>query len=246
MSVSVTAVLPHSYSTRAPKAPRGEHRPRLAVAVVCSSTRSSNTVSATSGAKKRIVALHGKGDDGEQMRQGLSPLIEAAGSEWEWVCPTAPHSVRGGKAWWLTEPGERSFEALKWEGVEESIQAIEDLYPFDALLGYSQGAMLSAVLNARGLRGQGPVKVPTVVGSAAWPLPFEDLLESLMKYDDAGFPRTLHTIGAEDDVNPPIMAMQVADCFGCNATVLHHPGGHWIPMEPKFIETISNFLNSSE
>lgn len=94
---------------------------------------------------RRVVALHGKGGDGERMLAGLQPLVEAAGAEMEWVCPTAPHAVRGGHAWWLTAPGERSFEALEWEGIEKSIAAVEALYPFDALLGYSQVRLVALV-----------------------------------------------------------------------------------------------------
>mmetsp|Transcript_14869 Transcript_14869/g.41799 ORF Transcript_14869/g.41799 Transcript_14869/m.41799 type:complete len:239 (-) Transcript_14869:112-828(-) len=189
---------------------------------------------------RRIVALHGKGDDGERMREGLQPLIDSTSpGGWEWICPTAPHKIRGGYAWWLTEPGVRSFEATEWPGMEHSISMIEDLYPFDALLGYSQGAMLSAVLLARAQRGQGPAKVPAVIGGAAWPLPYEDLLNHLPQ---SGMPPTLHTIGSQDDVNPPIMALRVADCFGEMAHVLNHNGGHWIPMNDPHLEEIRNFI----
>lgn len=156
---------------------------------------------------RRIIALHGKGGDGESMMGGLEALITATSPTWEWVCPTAPHKIRGGYAWWETPPGVRSFEADEWHGVEQSISLIESMYPFDALLGYSQGAMLAAILLARAQRGLGPAKVPAVIGGAAWPLPFESLLTDLPQ---SGMPATLHTIGSRDDVNPPVSLSQDA------------------------------------
>jgi len=217
---------------------RSTRRPSRRAVVAAASARGEQGMG-----PRRVVALHGKGGDGERMLAGLQPLVEAAGAEMEWVCPTAPHAVRGGHAWWLTAPGERSFEALEWEGIEKSIAAVEALYPFDALLGYSQGAMLAAVLAARGAQGLGPCNVPAVIGSAAWPLPFDKLLKDLQSNGTcATLPPTLHTVGAADDVNPPLLALQVADCFGEGAEVLTHPGGHWIPMEPDHTARIAAFL----
>ena len=44
--------------------------------------------------KRRIIALHGKGDDGLAFERSLQPLVEATAKEgWEWVWPTAPHQV---------------------------------------------------------------------------------------------------------------------------------------------------------
>jgi hypothetical protein len=138
------------------------------------------------GAAFRIVCLHGSGGNGPSFEARLQPLIqqlEAGGRRCEWVFPTAPFQLNGnepGFAWWRMAPYERSFNATELIGSPQSLAMVEDLYPFDCIIGHSQGAMLGAVVVARGLSGETQV-LPSrgIFSGAAIPAPFRPLLQSL-------------------------------------------------------------------
>lgn len=95
------------------------------------------------------------------MRRRLGPLQELLGENWKLDCPDAPHEIGGGdRAWWINPPGERSYTAPSYEGDDESIALVEAAWAsteYDAILGFSQGAMLAAIVCARGILGQGSV-----------------------------------------------------------------------------------------
>jgi hypothetical protein len=108
--------------------------------------------------RRRMLALHGKGGDGASFERYMQPLIDATSHDWDWEFPTGPHddgSGAGGRAWWKLPPGVRTFEAAELEGIEESLAMVEQAWPFDGVMGFSQGAMLAAVVCGRGLKGQG-------------------------------------------------------------------------------------------
>ena len=140
----------------------------------------------------KVLALHGKGGSGPAMARNLQPLVEATKADnWAWSFPSAPHSLEAftaqgnvkqttfktGTAWWQLPPGVRSFEASEFEGVEESLRALEKRWeeegPFDVLVGHSQGAMLTAIVVAQALSGKSgssPLKPRcAILSGAAWP-----------------------------------------------------------------------------
>ena len=198
---------------------------------------------------RRVLCLQGKGGDGAEMHARLKRLRTALGSEWQFDCPDAPHAIGGrDRAWWVNPPGERSYTALSYEGADLSIGQVEDAWSagsYDALLGFSQGAMLAAVVGARGRLGRGPVRPSAMVLlGAALPKPYESLLEELscleptsivsMATGSACF--SLHCLSKADVTNPPEMGEWVADCFAKSSLQgatqvqkLWHDSGHVIP-----------------
>mmetsp|Transcript_5589 Transcript_5589/g.5778 ORF Transcript_5589/g.5778 Transcript_5589/m.5778 type:complete len:217 (+) Transcript_5589:50-700(+) len=190
----------------------------------------------------KVIALHGKGNTGESFQKKIEPFVAATKGSAEWIFPTAPHSVEDGMAWWLLPPGVRTYNAEKLEGVEESIKMIEDLYPFDAIIGHSQGAMLAAILIARGLSGESEVKPNfAILSGSAWPAPFSTLLDSIpptsVKESEL---QSLHIIGDKDDMNPPVQAMRLGKVL--QGEIYTHPGGHVLPVDMTSIKKYCSFL----
>jgi hypothetical protein len=71
------------------------------------------------GCTKKLLFIHGKGENGAQFRHRLAPLEGAIAAEFaakgdEIKCEflTAPHLIKSDDkfAWWNLKPGERSFE----------------------------------------------------------------------------------------------------------------------------------------
>lgn len=187
----------------------------------------------------KVVAIHGKGNTGEKFSKRLSPFVDLTKDKADWIFPTAKYPVDDGFAWWTLPPGVRSFDAKCFEGVDESIKQIEDLYPFDVIIGHSQGAMLAAIILARGQLGHTEVRPQyAILSGAAWPAPFGPLLESVQSVHDL---RSLHIIGDADNVNPPAMAERVATLMG--GEVLRHTGGHVLPMDEASTRHYLSFLH---
>ena len=120
-----------------------------------------------------MIALHGKGGDGPSFERYMQPLVEATSHEWDWIFLTGPHddgsSGGQGRAWWKLPPGVRTFEAESLEGVEDSLAMVEEEWPFDGIMGFSQGAMLGAVVCGRGLKGGMRRPSVAIIAGAAWP-----------------------------------------------------------------------------
>mmetsp|Transcript_21966 Transcript_21966/g.54736 ORF Transcript_21966/g.54736 Transcript_21966/m.54736 type:complete len:160 (-) Transcript_21966:439-918(-) len=116
---------------------------------------------------RRLLCLQGKGGDGQQMLARLSALQALLGDGWQLDCPDAPHQIgASGRAWWINPPGERSYTAPAFEGDADSIALVESMWAaksYSAILGFSQGAMLAAIVSARGLLGHGGVRPRCIV-----------------------------------------------------------------------------------
>lgn len=53
---------------------------------------------------------------------------------------------------------------------------------------------------------------------------------------------SVHTVGAEDEVNPPQQARRVAEAFGHGAELLEHGGGHAVPLDRKAVATYARVM----
>ena len=102
------------------------------------------------------------------------------------------------------------------------------------VLGFSQGAMLAAIVAARSALGEGPPLQLAICCAAALPKPYEGLLERLRDAPSPRPLRTLHTLSKQDGMNPPEMGEGVASCFS-GAEVEWHDGGHKVPTDPSVI-----------
>eukprot|EP00931_Biecheleriopsis_adriatica_P048055 TRINITY_DN27754_c0_g1_i2.p2 TRINITY_DN27754_c0_g1~~TRINITY_DN27754_c0_g1_i2.p2 ORF type:complete len:215 (+),score=43.87 TRINITY_DN27754_c0_g1_i2:58-702(+) len=206
-------------------------------------------------AQCRVLCLQPKGGSGDKFLQRLERVRQAAGDGWEWHCIDAPHELDGPEdlQWWINPPGERSYTATAYTGDDVAISKVESAWaergPFDVLLGFSQGAMLSAMVIARGALGDGNVKPRgAVLMGAATPKPHEELLRRFG--DSAGEkPLSLHCLSREDTINPSEMGEWVASCFGPGAQIHWHASGHVTPgdkgeSDAEAIAAVGAFLKS--
>eukprot|EP00316_Scyphosphaera_apsteinii_P012579 CAMPEP_0119324006 /NCGR_PEP_ID=MMETSP1333-20130426/62130_1 /TAXON_ID=418940 /ORGANISM="Scyphosphaera apsteinii, Strain RCC1455" /LENGTH=218 /DNA_ID=CAMNT_0007331597 /DNA_START=9 /DNA_END=665 /DNA_ORIENTATION=+ len=193
----------------------------------------------------RILCLHGSGGRGATLLQRLAPLCAAA-PDWNFDALDAPSGL--GK-WWSYAPGQRSFTALSYVGAEESIALVESHLVaggYCGVLGFSQGAMLAAIIAARSALGEGPPLRLAICMSAALPKPYEDLLLRLCNAPEMARQsvRTLHCLSKADDVNPPQLGEQVASCFMPSSKVLWHNSGHQVP-PTECLGDVGTFLHQS-
>jgi len=191
----------------------------------------------TAAGTGRILCLHGSGDTAAGLLTALAPLA-ASCPGWAFDAIDAPSGT--GK-WWTYAPGMRSYTATAYEGAEESIEVVEAKLisgGYIGVLGFSQGAMLTAILAARSALGEGaPLKL-AICCAAALPKPYEGLLQRLRGAPSPLPIRTLHTLSKRDGMNPPNMGEDVAACFAASE-VSWHDGGHAIPKDAaiaRFLE----------
>ena len=116
----------------------------------------------------------------------MRPLVEARAETWEWEFLEGPHSTGGsGRAWWNLPPGVRTFEATELDGADESLSMLDDAWPFDGILGFSQDAMLAAVACGRARPAAGTASEVAIVVGASWPTALGDQLERLKRVERA-------------------------------------------------------------
>lgn len=223
----------------------------------CASTSMATCQAATNDAADgsvetiRILALHGKGGDGEDFVSRLGSyqdlLKEKYATTLDIVAIDAPFPIDGGGfAWWSMPSFARSFNATKYEGFERSadlvLQTLEAKGPFDYIFGHSQGAILAAALLAT---QQFPV-FPTsgfLLNGVAWPNPYSDQLNSLEYVSGEQNPRVLIITGLKDKINGPETQEQVEKALqkaGADVTTVTHAAGHNIPMQQE--ETLQTII----
>ncbi|CAK9072806.1 Esterase OVCA2 (Ovarian cancer-associated gene 2 protein homolog) [Durusdinium trenchii] len=192
----------------------------------------------------RFLCFHGKGSSGALLRERLSPLAR----EVDLVCVDAPHRLGDGYAWWHLPPGERSFTTPVFDGWAETVEYVRKVWaeqgPFDGMLGFSQGAILIAALVALGeLRPGQPLAScrRLVLCGAALPGPFRSELADLRAKPCHGI-SALHTIGRQDDINPPEQAREVAAAVG--GEIFEFEGTHEVPMDEAAMSAYRRLLGA--
>lgn len=216
-----------------------------------------------------VLALHGKGGSAISFEQKLKPLITTFSSH-NFHFIDAPFILDSDRirlntenrqkkeidnkkidrAWWVLPPDVRSFEAKHYEGVEKSLQLIEDSIKdkqIDILVGHSQGGIITSIVAARSLLGisKDVTLKGCLISSPSWPLPFDNLLLDLKKRkSDDNKMLTIHTIGKEDKVNPPEHSYRVADCFRSSSAVhlIEHNEGHILPLDHQALSIYSKLF----
>ena len=212
---------------------------------------------ARASAGKSILCLHGRGGSASAfLARGLAPLRDTSAASygikgrarrpvaWEFDAIDST-DVSGG--WWSYPEGQRSYNADSYTGADESIAAVEAELAtgrYCGLLGYSQGAMLAAVVAARVALGEDDLGDDAraklkfaVIASAALPAPFRPVFDRLKEAGGAPTLPTLHCLSTSDTVNPPALGEELAECFGsASAQVLWHDAGHELPPKPRLGE----------
>lgn len=196
----------------------------------------------------RLLCLHGKGGNAKNFKTGTA-FLESEPLEMTYA--TAPHLVDPPKgfAWWVLPPGTRSYNAPKFQGAEESLELVKQLWerdgPFDGIMGFSQGAMLAAVVVAKALSDEDYSVRPRfgIFYGAAFPLPFAPLFEESREECYDSIP-TLHVMGKTDQINPPQQGNKLANYFP-EAKILWHEGAHTVPSDSESIEAVVDFCKNA-
>ena len=180
----------------------------------------------------RILALHGSGSHGARFSQQTKCFQEAL----EEIAPQAkytfldgPFSKDTGFSWWKMKEGERSSNAKELIGLDKSLRLIEEPNEsYDIIIGHSQGAMMAAIVLARGV-----MKTPklAILTGSSYPESQHELFSKASGL--IGGLRSIHCIGRADEINPPDLARKLALSFNIegNAEVIDHGGGHIFPQD---------------
>ena len=196
------------------------------------------TMATRATAVRRVLCLHGSGGSAASFLERLAPLKTALGDEFEFTALDGP----GGK-WWTYPAGERSFSASSYTGAEESIAAVEAELAkgYTGLLGFSQGAMLAALVAARCSLKESEVSLKfAVICGAATPAPYDALLARSRDATEAVALPTLHCLSKADTMNPPELGEALAGCFRHPpAQLLWHSIGHQLPPNEELPKVVA-------
>ena len=203
----------------------------------------------------KALLLHGRGGNGPSFSSRLrqSHLGERIGLREENV--VSPSGSVGlshegnaeGRAWWeFPEGATRSYEADEWIRSDEAIEiAATAGADCELCIGFSQGAMLLAVLIAQGRLPRCRV---AVIAGAGWPRPFASELEAYKGRGgrpvggSAVNPSILHVTSAADLINPKSQALEVHGLLG--GDVLEHARGHSVPLqEGEDTDALAQYIN---
>ncbi|XP_022931639.1 rhodanese-like domain-containing protein 6 isoform X1 [Cucurbita moschata] len=175
-------------------------------------------------------------------------------------CPPPVEHCKKKFAWLIAEDntGERSetkwevadalFDPLQYQkqtdGFEESLAYLKTVFsekgPFDGILGFSQGAAMTAAVCSRKMSVKGAVDVRFAVLCSGFPLQIPELEHGVISCP------SLHIFGSDQGNDRQIankMSRDLASCFdaGCSV-IIEHDSGHVIPTRSPYIDEIKVFL----
>ncbi|ERN02923.1 esterase OVCA2 [Amborella trichopoda] len=208
-------------------------------------------------AKKRlrILCLHGFRTSAQILRQQVGKWGDSVTDKLDLVFVDAPFPAEGASdvegifpppyyEWFQFDK-----EFLEYRNFEECLACIEDsmikLGPFDGLLGFSQGAILSAALPGLQAKGLALTEVPKIkfviiIGGAKFRCP--NVAEKA--YSSPITCPSLHFLGEHDFLRPhgEVLLKSFVD-----PVVIKHPKGHTVPrLDEKGAETMFSFLTRVE
>ncbi|CAK9074644.1 unnamed protein product [Durusdinium trenchii] len=209
----------------------------------------------------RVLALHGFGTNAELFGQKLKALLRKLKSIASVVVIDAPfvlpydESLRG---WWL-------YNQELWDGTAETIQSLADVLlqratfepvgldeslafvmeewskGYDAVLGFSQGAVVAAALCAKLQRNGCPPRFAILISGFGKPIP-----QGLQgAFEEPIAVPSLHIWGEADAHMPPWTSQLLADRFH-EPRVHVHPGGHFVPQKAADLNFIAAFLQEMQ
>lgn len=174
----------------------------------------------------RLLGLHGFRGTGAALRAQLAGL---GGAGLDAVCPDSPAE----SGWW-NATGEGASKC--YVGWQESLEWLRGFVlqngPFDAVLGFSQGAACAALLAGAGL----PIARVILIGGFVSRDP-----EHAGLYAQLTLP-SLHVIGRADRIVPPEASRSLAAHFR-EPQVFEHEGGHVIPNSDAARAALAAFLS---
>ncbi|CAN1331969.1 Esterase CG5412 [Linum perenne] len=187
------------------------------------------------GRKPRFLCLHGFRTSAEILKKQLNTKWpESVLEKLDLVYVDAPHPAEG-----------KSEEFTEYRNFDECLAFIEELMikhsPIDGLLGFSQGAILSAGLPGLQDKGLALTRVPKIkfliiIGGAKFKA--QSVAEN--SYASPIECPSLHFLGELDFLKPYGKEL-LESC--ADAVVVHHPKGHTIPrLDEKGLATVTSFI----
>lgn len=205
--------------------------------------------------KPRFLCLHGFRTSGEILRTQLGKWPETVRQRLDLVFVDAPFSCLGkSDVEGIFDPPYYEWfqfnkEFTEYVNFNECLEYIEkcmiEYAPIDGLLGFSQGAILSAALPGLQAQGFALKKVPEIkfliiIGGAQ--LKAESLAE--IAYASPIQIPSLHFLGKEDFLRPYGTEL-LKSCV--DPVVIHHPKGHTIPrLDEQGLQDMNCFIDRIE
>ena len=201
--------------------------------------------------KPRILCLHGFRTSGEIMKTQIHKWPQNVLEKLDLVFLDGPFPSQGkSEVEGIFDPPYYEWfqfnqEFTEYTNFEKCLQYIEDYMikhgPFDGLMGFSQGAVLSGALPGFQEKGVALSKVPKVkfiiiIGGAKFRAPSvaENAYSSTIQCP------SLHFIGENDFLKT--YGKELIECC-VEPVVIHHPKGHTVPrLDEKGLSTVLNFI----
>ncbi|XP_059636772.1 uncharacterized protein LOC132278888 [Cornus florida] len=202
--------------------------------------------------KPRFLCLHGFRTSGEIMeKQVTTKWPQSALENIDLVFPDAPFPSQGkSDVEGIFDPPYYEWfqfnkEFTEYTNFDECLAYIEDYMikhgPFDGLLGFSQGAILSAALPGLQAKGLALTKVPRIkfliiIGGAKLRSPSH----ADKAYSAPMECPTVHFLGETDFLKQ--YGIELLESF-VDPVVIHHPKGHTVPrLDEKSLQIMLSFL----
>lgn len=195
----------------------------------------------------RILCLHGYSGSGTIFRNQITHLLSILSDYGDCIFVDAPSLSEGDSGWWHAR---ENGGTVDYEGWERSRAALVRIFneqgPFDGVLGFSQGAILTSILC--GLRhppGQPPnPECPFRFSFAVMIGGFQARDTNLSTlYDKRELYKipSLHTFGTADYIVSEADSMKLAERFD-EPRIVIHDGGHVVPDTKEFKATLQVFV----
>jgi predicted esterase len=193
---------------------------------------------------KNILVLHGMYQNGEILKYICTPLIDRLNNYVTLHFITGPISYENEHSdvidlygWWNDDD--------EYTGSEDSVKQIHDVFdehgPFDGVIGFSQGAMMTSLLCAlkkNDVNSYGwfsPKFIINICGHDNECLIYTDMFTNLIDVP------SLHIIGVNDDIKESSIELS---CRFKNPVVKMYEMGHEIPSHDKFYEDVIQFMQT--
>ncbi|KAF0695586.1 Aste57867_13626 [Aphanomyces stellatus] len=202
--------------------------------------------------KLRILCLHGSRTNSTVMSLQTTGLARAFGTKAQFEHLEGPFPAFGppedeildffGKdesyfQWWNSND-HKDPELPGWEKALDHLQSHLDFsdYPYDAIIGFSQGAMVATLVTAHYMRRSKhvPYKALVLVGGM-WPvdgMPHDVPVDTATSKPILDFP-SIHVLGQEDEMYE-VGKSQVDNFSHASRHVFTHSGGHRFPALPEY------------
>ncbi|XP_062113544.1 uncharacterized protein LOC133824617 [Humulus lupulus] len=201
--------------------------------------------------KPRFLCLHGFRTNGKIMKTQIGKWPQSVLDKLDLTFLDAPFPALGkSDVEGIFDPPYYEWfqfnkEFNEYTNFEECLKFIEDFMvengPFDGLLGFSQGAILSAGLPGLQAKGLALTKVPKlkaliIIGGAK----FKSTEVAENAYASPIDCLSLHFLGEQDFLKPYGLEL-LENCL--DPLVIHHPKGHTVPrLDDKGLETMESYL----